>query len=345
MTEVRSVGLRDGCHRLHGADRTWPETNCYLDLWIELLHALGRDPVPLLGVAAALDWEADHFTFLKPSATDIFAMTGVTLHELALWDDVADQIVAQVAAGAVPLLEVDAFFLPDTHADAYCHKHTKTTIAIVAIDPGRQRLEYFHNAGRFSLEGDDYDGVLGRHGHRSLLYPFAELARVTTDPLPSIEARVAARDGLHRFARSRAPGNPVARFAAALPALLDRIGPDPARINAFCFNTTRQLGATFGLFAEHLAWLGENNDAAIRLASEAKTLQFQIARAARRNRPDPSIHAALTNMAALWVDCMVPADRLVANRSAKRGVSSVPPSADAGPIPTQQSHPPPQMSF
>ena len=28
-------------HRLHGPDRMWPETNCYVDLWIELLHALG----------------------------------------------------------------------------------------------------------------------------------------------------------------------------------------------------------------------------------------------------------------------------------------------------------------
>ena len=24
-------------HPLHGADRTWTETNCYVDLWIELL--------------------------------------------------------------------------------------------------------------------------------------------------------------------------------------------------------------------------------------------------------------------------------------------------------------------
>ena len=28
-------------HAIHGEDRIWAETNCYVDLWIELLHALG----------------------------------------------------------------------------------------------------------------------------------------------------------------------------------------------------------------------------------------------------------------------------------------------------------------
>lgn len=306
MTEVRSVPRCSGRHWLHGADRAWPETNCYLDLWIELLPALGRDPLPLLGVAAAMDWEVDHFTFLKPHASDIFAMTGVTLHELALWDDVADHIVGQVATGAIPLLEVDAFFLPDTLADAYRHKHTKTTIAIAAIDPGRRSLEYFHNAGRFDLEGEDYDGVLGRQTDRASLFPFAELARIAVDPLSPSQTQELSRNGLSRFARSRAPGNPVARFAAALPALMDRTGSDPARVNAFCFNTTRQLGAAFGLFADHLKWLGENDAAAILLADKAKSLQFRIARAARRKRPDPSVPVALAELAALWTECMAP---------------------------------------
>ncbi|MDT7950871.1 MAG: DUF1839 family protein, partial [Acetobacteraceae bacterium] len=78
MSELRAIKLTAANHvphPLHSATRPWPETNCYLDLWIELLHALDRDPTPLLGVAAALEWEADHFTFLKPSAGDIFAAT------------------------------------------------------------------------------------------------------------------------------------------------------------------------------------------------------------------------------------------------------------------------------
>jgi hypothetical protein len=33
-------------HFSHAGERIWPETNCYLDLRIETLHALGLDPVP-----------------------------------------------------------------------------------------------------------------------------------------------------------------------------------------------------------------------------------------------------------------------------------------------------------
>ncbi len=32
-------------HPLHTDKREWSETNCYVDLWIEVLNALGLDPV------------------------------------------------------------------------------------------------------------------------------------------------------------------------------------------------------------------------------------------------------------------------------------------------------------
>ena len=35
-------------HPIHGEDRVWAETNCYVDLWIELLHALGLRPLAAL---------------------------------------------------------------------------------------------------------------------------------------------------------------------------------------------------------------------------------------------------------------------------------------------------------
>ncbi len=28
-------------HRLHASARAWTESNCYIDVWIEVLHALG----------------------------------------------------------------------------------------------------------------------------------------------------------------------------------------------------------------------------------------------------------------------------------------------------------------
>lgn len=291
-------------HRLHAADRVWPETNCYFDLWIELLHGLGRDPLPLLGAAVALDWEVDHFTFLKPASTDILAASGIVVHEMALWRETAAQIVAQIDASAVPILEVDAFFLPDTQANAYGHTHTKTTIAIVAIQAERQSLDYLHNASRYCLSGNDYAGVLGLGDHRPMLFPFAELARPVRDPASDEEARALALQWLGRYASTRRCSNPVADFASALPGLLAEAGSDPYRINALCFNTTRQFGSAFGLLADHLAWLGEDMSDADDLARSAKTLQFQLARAARRNVVDPAIDVALETMSARWERCM-----------------------------------------
>ena len=307
MTELRALAIRAEDHvphELHSADRPWPETNCYLDLWIELLHAMGRDPQPLLGVAVALDWEADHFTFLKPSAADLFAAAGVTMHELALWDDTEAHVAAQLANGAVPLLEVDAFFLPDTGGSAYQLRHTKTTIAITAMDPAKAWLEYFHNAGLYRLIGEDYAGILGGGQQRRLLFPYAELVRSAGDA-PSLETmHRLARRLLVRYASSRMPGNPIARFAAALPGLLIRAGGDPVRVHALCFNTTRQLGSSFGLLADHLEWLGQDGTDAAWLAERAKTLQFQISRAARRGRADPAITASLQEMSLVWARCM-----------------------------------------
>ena len=43
------IGPNDHQHHFtHSPDRIWTETNCYLDLWIELLNCLDLDPVPAL---------------------------------------------------------------------------------------------------------------------------------------------------------------------------------------------------------------------------------------------------------------------------------------------------------
>ncbi|MGH7297861.1 MAG: DUF1839 family protein, partial [Polyangiaceae bacterium] len=49
-------------HALHGPDRAWGESNCYIDVWIEVLHALGCDPYACLPFVLAIDWEGDQFT-------------------------------------------------------------------------------------------------------------------------------------------------------------------------------------------------------------------------------------------------------------------------------------------
>ena len=307
MTTISSAAWRPKGtpgHWLHNADRVWPETNCYLDLWIELLHALGRDPLPLLGVAIGLDWEGDHFTFLKPSSSAIFAATGVVLHEMAIWDEVETHVTTQLSNGSVPLIEVDAFHLPDTLGTAYQQVHTKTTIGITAIDPTRKWIGYIHNAGHFSLCGEDYWGVFEATLGQPTLFPYAELARVASNAPEMTVTCDLARAWAVQHKLSRNKGNPIGRFAVALPDLLARVGQDPARINALCFNTVRQLGSSFGLLADHLSMLGEDGTQAATLASSAKTLQFRIARAARRGRADADIAAALDELEAIWARCL-----------------------------------------
>ena len=53
-------------HALHADDRLWPEKNCYVDIWIEVLHALGLEPRAILPFTVAIDFEGDQWTFFKP---------------------------------------------------------------------------------------------------------------------------------------------------------------------------------------------------------------------------------------------------------------------------------------
>jgi hypothetical protein len=130
-------------------------------------------------------------------------------------------------------------------------------------------------------------------------------------------ARDAARRLLARYAAARRGGNAVERFAADLPGLMARMGGDPLRIHALCFNTARQFGGAMGLLADHLVWLGEDGSGAARLAAQAKTLQFQVSRAARRRPDDPAVAATLGGMAAEW-------ERLLAGLPVAQDVAPLP---------------------
>jgi len=50
---------------LHAGERIWLETNCYIDVWAELLPALGHPAEAALGFTVRQDFESDHFTFSK----------------------------------------------------------------------------------------------------------------------------------------------------------------------------------------------------------------------------------------------------------------------------------------
>ena len=293
-------------HALHGDERGWPETNCYVDLWIEVLHALGHDPHAMLGCALAADYEQDQWLFFKPATSDLYALYGVDVQELIIWRPVLDHVQTQVSSGQLVLLEVDSFHLPDTRGVSYRQKHAKSTIAIASIDRAQRRLGYFHNAGYFALEGDDFDALFAA----TPLPPYTEYVRLRGPERPPSGAKLAERArsllGAHL---SRVPReNPFARFRMCFHDDLAWLLTQPTEtFHEYAFATIRQFGAAFELSASFLGWLAQHGDAVAAearepceaLASAAKTLQFKAARAVMLKRP-AEFEGLFDGMQAAW---------------------------------------------
>ncbi len=140
-------------HALHDLSRDWPETNCYLDIWIEVLAALGLPPEAALGFAITQDFEGDQFTFFKVPLEDLETLFGLRVTELAIYDRVELHVAEQIRRGRLCLVELDSFFLPDTQGTAYRKEHGKTTVAINRLDMDARQMDYFHNLGLHRLEG------------------------------------------------------------------------------------------------------------------------------------------------------------------------------------------------
>ncbi|MGH1591502.1 DUF1839 family protein [Methylobacterium phyllosphaerae] len=300
-------------HPLHDSGRDWPETNCYVDLWIELLHLRGLAPEAMLGFTLRQDFEGDQFTFFKPPPADLERLYGVEVLELAVYAGLEAQALIQAEAGRPVLVEVDAIYLPDTRGTTYGREHAKTTIGILALDPAARELDYLHNAGRFRLSGADYTGVFGP----ATLPPYAEFVKTAAPPLNPADLTGAALDLLARH-RARAPRrNPVLAFRDTLAATApDLVGRPLSVFHAYAFNTTRQLGANFEMLASHLAWL-ESRDAggfsdtvvaAAELSREAKAFQFQLARAFHR-RAAEGLAPRLDRLAATYDRVFASLDR------------------------------------
>jgi hypothetical protein len=296
MTRLQAIPGLDASayarHPLHADERVWLEKNCYIDIWIELLHALRLEPLAMLGPAVALDFVGDQWTFLKPSHAALWSLYGIDVQEMTCWKPLLEHVREQLSAGRLVSSEADAWWLPDTAGTDYRRQHTKSTIVIDAVDFEAGRLGYFHNAGYFSLDGEDFAGLfrVGAPADPAFMPLFAEWVAVDRKhhlSLPKLATRSYA-ELKTQIARMPAD-NPVARFAARY------LGDAPqmpqhglARYHAWAFANTRQLGASMELAQCHLDWLAASGmpvsaaagQAAGRLAATCKTLILKGARSA-----------------------------------------------------------------
>ncbi|GAA4397422.1 DUF1839 family protein [Tsukamurella soli] len=305
---LTAVATSDG-HRpapAHGEDRIWRETNCYLDLWIELLHVLGEDPVPSLVCALSAGYDGDVWTFVKPAPEDLRELYGLDVAEENMWRPVLATVESGPGRGVLHTVEVDSWWLPDTEGTDYRTGHTKTTIVPLRVDRAAREMTYVHNAGVFELSGDDFDGVFTLPPRSDwVLLPYVEQVRRVrpAGPVDAVAVALAARAHLDR----RPPDNPVARLGSGVQdaaGWLGEAGMDTFHLWAFA--TLRQCGATAEVaadLADYLAGRGfAGAEAAAeplrRVAADAKAVQFKMARAARGRAVD--VTSLLGRMAADW---------------------------------------------
>lgn len=275
-------------HAIHGPDRVWTETNCYVDLWVELLHSLRLDPRAALAFTVGIDFEGDQWTFIKYPLEDLRLMYGLEVQEYAVWLPLERHILEQIARRRILIIEVDSWFLPDTYGTAYRLQHVKTSIAVRSLDPLEKRIAYFHGPGAFEAEGDDYDGLL----RAAQLPPYVEVVKL--DRLVhrgDEESRTLARTLLAEYLDRRRPADSMDEYLERFPSDVAwlRDGGDLDRFHTYAFATMRQLGANAELAATFLSWLGGYQRAATAfgsLATATKSAQFKLARVAAGRHVD-----------------------------------------------------------
>ena len=299
-------------HAIHAHDRVWTETNCYVDLWIELLHSLGADPIPALAFVLSADCDGRQWDFVKMQSEDLRILYGLEVGEMNVWRPVLPHVLEAIGDGVLLTVEVDGFWLPDTAGTSYRNQHTKTTIVPNFVDDGEKGLGYFHNRGYFELSGADFDGVfnLAPAPHAEVLLPYVEQIRLSRS---TIADGIGDRDlAVARAHAARRPsGNPVETLARRVVAdipLVQTSGPDAFHL--WSFGLLRQCGATAELAADLVGYLHgrgvDGIEAAIphfmQVAQGAKAVQFRMARAARGRTV--SVDEPLAEMASSWAAAM-----------------------------------------
>ncbi len=278
-------------HWLHGDDRLWRETNCATDLWIETLHALGRDPILGLGFTLGGDFDGEQWQMFTYPPETLRRIYGIVTDELNTWRPLSEHVEAHLRLGHLVVVDVDAFYLPDTVGLTYRTSHQKTSVMVQLFDVERRRLGYFHNTGYYELEGADFDGIFGvDHSSTSeRLPPYAMVVRFDGARPSEAEARERAlRLGLEHL-EHRSTANPLIEMQKQLEEdlpWLRELGLEA--FHRYAFGSLRQCGANAELAADYLArWqdlyppAGGAGECLRTVAECMKTLEFGVARAVR----------------------------------------------------------------
>jgi hypothetical protein len=290
-------------HALHADGRTYQETNCWTDVLIELLHARGQEPLAAMGAALRVDFEGDQWSFLKPSSDVLERLYGLDAHEMQPYRAIPLQAAEQLDLGRSMIVELDAWFLPDTASTSYRHERVKTSVAIESIDVDGQRMRYFHNAGYHELGPEDFRGVfhLDPVPDAQVLPPYTEIVRFDVGPAPEGDAlRTVARELLPAHLARRPRTNPFERFAVRLADDLPGVlAGDDAAYHDYAFATVRMAGSSFELAGSHVRWLlGDDGDAAAdaldAIVGDCKLLSFKLARR-RAFDPEPVVGRMATS--------------------------------------------------
>jgi hypothetical protein len=234
------------------------------------------------------------------------------------WRSLAAHVEEQVEQGRPVLVEVDAYYLPDTAGTAYGLEHVKSTVAVNEIDVEAHRLGYFHGQGYHALEGDDFVALFQIEGlvHERMLPPYIEFVRILDGAAARAgngtltEASVAC---LRRHLTLLPRRNPFDKFKERFQHDLDWLMEEPIEtFHRYSFATLRQYGACYELVETYLRWLSGRGEGGLegsieafnRIAGTAKAFQFQLARAMARRRALPL--EPLDAMGALWEQGMQP---------------------------------------
>ncbi len=148
-------------------------------------------------------------------------------------------------------------------------------------------MRYFHNAGLFDLDGEDYRGAfrLLEHFTEDVMDPFVEVVRFDAGArLQGDELRTAARELFARHYERRPERNPFITWSERLLDDMPRLlAGEPEDYQAYAFVTVRMVGSAFELLADHVDWLwGEDaleaSQALREIVEGSKTMSFRLAR-------------------------------------------------------------------